>query len=214
MQQGYPMHSLIVTAQPEANSYTHAVTREVISGIKATTGHTFELLDLATSGFDATFNTADYAVFRENATAPDDVLAEQTRIDRADALVLIYPVFWWSMPAVMKGWIDRVFTQGWAYFDESGKDTIRLLNRLSVQTIAIGGATERTYQRRGYSDAMKTQIDQGIFGYIGARMIGTELILPLDAASSQAGLTRAFEIGSNIASAHQQSLAKKDKVEA
>lgn len=209
------MHSLIVTAQPEANSYTHAVTREVISGIKATTGHTFELLDLATSGFDATFNTADYAVFRENATAPDDVLAEQARVDRADALVLIYPVFWWSMPAVMKGWIDRVFTQGWAYFDENGKDTVRLLNRLSVQTIAIGGATERTYQRRGYSDAMKTQIDQGIFGYIGARVIGTELILPLDAASSQAGLTRAFEIGSNIASADQQSLAKKkNKVEA
>lgn len=206
------MHSLIVTAQPEPNAYTHAVTREVISGIKATTGHTYELLDLATSGFDATFNTADYAVFRENATPPADVLAEQARIDRADAHVLIYPVFWWSMPAVMKGWIDRVFTQGWAYFDENGKDTVRLLNRLSVQTIAIGGATERTYQRRGYSDAMNTQIDQGIFGYIGARVIGTELILPLDTASSQAGLARAFEIGSNIASAHHQSLAKVDSV--
>ncbi|MNE71736.1 Glutathione-regulated potassium-efflux system ancillary protein KefF [compost metagenome] len=147
-------------------------------------------------------------MFRDNATPPDDVVAEQARIDRADALILIYPVFWWSMPSVMKGWIDRVFTQGWAYFDESGKDTIRLLNRLSVQTIAIGGATERTYQSRGYSQAMKTQIDQGIFGYIGARVIGTELILPLDTASSQAGLVRAFEIGSNIANAHQQSLGK------
>lgn len=208
------MHSLIVTAQPETDAYSHAIAREVIAGIKTSENDTFELLDLATSGFDATFNTADYAVFRNNATPPDDVRAEQLRVDRADALILIYPVFWWSMPAVMKGWIDRVFTQGWAYFDESGKDTVRLLNRLSVQTIAIGAATERTYQRRGYADAMKTQIDQGIFGYIGARVIGTELILPLDTASSQAGLARAFEIGSNIASAHQQSITKANSVEA
>jgi NAD(P)H dehydrogenase (quinone) len=208
------MHSLIVTAQPETDAYSHAIAREVIAGIKTSGEHTFELLDLSTSGFNPTFNTADYAVFRNNATPPDDVATEQARLNRADALILIYPVFWWSMPAVMKGWIDRVFTQGWAYFDESGKDTVRLLNRLSVQTIAIGAANERTYQRRGYSQAMNTQIDQGIFGYIGARVIGTELILPLDSTSSQAGLKRACEIGSNIASAHQQSITKANSIKA
>jgi putative NADPH-quinone reductase len=48
------------------------------------------------------------------ATPPADVLAEQARIDRADALVLVFPIYWWSLPGLLKGWIDRVFVNGWA----------------------------------------------------------------------------------------------------
>ncbi len=53
---------------------------------------------------------ADHAVHRGQASPPADVLAEQARIDRADTLVLVYPIYWWSMPALLKGWIDRVFS--------------------------------------------------------------------------------------------------------
>ena len=40
---------------------------------------------------------------------------EQQRLDRADALVLVYPIYWWSFPAQLKGWIDRVFIQDWVH---------------------------------------------------------------------------------------------------
>jgi NAD(P)H dehydrogenase (quinone) len=111
---------------------------------------------------------------------------------------MIFPVYWWSMPAILKGWIDRVFPQGWAYVDVDGEETTRLLGRLAIQTIAIGGATQRTYDRRGYTQAIQTQIDQGIFGYVGAHMVGSELLLPLDGTSSNLGLQRAREIGRSL----------------
>ncbi|OLP59759.1 NAD(P)H dehydrogenase [Xaviernesmea oryzae] len=195
------MHSLIVIAHPEAGSYTHAVAEQVIGGLKDSPHNTYEIADLTAEDFDPRYTAADYRAFRDGTAPPADIVAEQARIDRADLLILIFPVYWWSLPAILKGWIDRVFTNGWAYIDAGGEDTTRLLGRLAVQTIAIGGATQRTYHKRGYAQAIQTQIDQGIFGYVGARMVGSELLLPLDAASSQAGLQRAREIGANLTSA-------------
>ena len=195
------MHSLIVIAHPEAGSYTHAVAKQVIDGLKEDPQNTFEIADLTAENFDPRYVEADYRAFRDGTVPPADALAEQARIDRADLLILIFPVYWWSMPAILKGWIDRVFTNGWAYIDAGGEETTRLLGRLAIQTIAIGGATQHTYDKRGYTDALRTQIDQGIFSYVGARMVGSELLLPLDTAASQAGLQRARQIGANLSAA-------------
>jgi NAD(P)H dehydrogenase (quinone) len=195
------MHSLIVVAHPEPASYTQALVEQVIAGLKEDPENTFEVADLTAEGFDPRYSPADHFAFRGGTPPPADAVAEQARIDRADLLIMVFPVYWWSMPAILKGWIDRVFTQGWAYVDADGGETKRLLGRLSIQTIAIGGATRRTYERRGYAQAIQTQIDQGIFGYVGASMVGSELLLPLDAASSEAALQRAREIGANLNSA-------------
>lgn len=195
------MHTLIVTSHPETHTYTHAVIEKVIAGLEKSPGQTYEVLDVAKTGFDPQFNDADYRVFREEAAPSADVLAEQARIDKADTLVLVFPVYWWSMPAALKGWVDRVFTQGWAYVDLDGESTTRLLGRLTVQILAIGGAVQGTYERRGYAAAMKTQIEDGIFGYVGAKVIGSELLLPLDKQSAAEGLVRAFEIGSGLTEA-------------
>ena len=99
---------------------------------------------------------------------PDDVNAEQQRINRADALVLVYPIYWWSFPAQLKGWIDRVFTQGWAYDERDGK-LVKLLGHLPVHLIALGGADQRTYARYGYFGSMKTQIDR-VFSATAVRL--------------------------------------------
>ncbi|MGE6738975.1 NAD(P)H-dependent oxidoreductase [Allorhizobium pseudoryzae] len=198
------MHSLIVIAHPDAGSYTHAVAKQVIAGLQEDPQNTVEIADLTAEGFDPSYTDADYRAFRDGTALPADVVAEQARIDRADLLILIFPVYWWSMPAILKGWIDRVFTNGWAYIDAEGQETTRLLGRLSVQTVAIGGATQHTYDKRGYAEALRTQIDEGIFGYAGARRMGLDLLLPLDDASSQSGLQRARAIGANLTCATQE----------
>lgn len=197
------MHSLIVIAHPDAGSYTHAVAKQVIAGLQEDPQNTVEIADLTAEGFDPRYTGADYRAFRDATALPADIIAEQARIDRADLLILIFPVYWWSMPAILKGWIDRVFTNGWA-FNAEGQETTRLLDRLLVQTVAIGGATQHTYDKRGYAEALRTQIDEGIFDYVGARRIGSHLLLPLDEASSQAGLQRARTIGANLICATQE----------
>ncbi|PPT91042.1 NAD(P)H-dependent oxidoreductase [Xanthomonas theicola] len=193
------MHAVIVVAHPDQRSHTHAVAAQLGAGLAAAdAGHTFEIADLAQEGFDPRFTRNDVAV-QLKTTAPDtDIAAEHARLDRADALILVYPIYWWSFPALLKGWIDRVFTQGWAYEDDANGRLVGKLARLRVHLLAIGGADQRTYARHGYFGAMKTQIDHGIFGYCGARVQTSELLLLPDPAFPQAHYASAHAIGRRI----------------
>ncbi|CAB3954300.1 Glutathione-regulated potassium-efflux system ancillary protein KefF [Achromobacter insolitus] len=192
------MHALIVVAHPDPASLTHAVARQVAEGISAFgSGHTFEIADLTAEGFDPGFTQRDVLLAQGKAEPLPEIAAEHARLERADALVLVYPVYWWSFPGLLKGWIDRVFTQGWAYDDTDGK-LVKKLQRLKVHLIALGGANQRTYARHGYFGAMKTQIDHGIFGYCGASVATSELLLPSDAGFPAAHLATARTVGEKV----------------
>ncbi|WP_420962959.1 NAD(P)H-dependent oxidoreductase [Brucella sp. IR073] len=192
------MHALIVVSHPHTTSLTHAVANEVAASITAEGSHTAEMADLAAEGFDPRFAQEDFAAFLRQAPAPSDVAAEQARLDRADALVLVYPVYWWSFPGLLKGWIDRVFSNGWAYDDTPETGVVKKLQRLKVHLVAIGGADLRTYARRGYFAAMRAQIEQGIFDYCGAQVVISELLLPPENGDWTPRLNEARSIGAKV----------------
>lgn len=191
------MHALIVVAHHDPQSLTHSVAAEVGAGLTAS-GHTFEMADLAAEGFDPRYSAADHSVHRTRVVPPADVLAEQARIDRADALVLAYPIYWWSMPALLKGWVDRVFVNGWAI--DYGPDTPvqKKLRHLQVHLLALGGADESAFERHGYAKAMNTQIDHGIFDYCGARVLTSQLLLDSESGTAQAHLHKARAVGQGL----------------
>lgn len=194
------MHTLIVTSHPNPGALTHAVARHIAEGITSTAaGATAELADLSAEGFDPRFNQDDMQGHQRLAPFPADVLAEQARLDRTTALVLVFPVYWWSMPALMKGWIDRVFSNGWAYDDSSGQGVVKKLGHLSIHLVGLGGADQRTWHKRGYTDAMKTQIETGIFDYCGAPVLSSTLLLETDNGDAQAHLQTAHALGQRIA---------------
>lgn len=191
-----PLHALVVVAHPEKTSLTNSVAAAVTWGVERA-GHSVEIADLVAEGFDPRYSAADQAAYRRGGTTPADVAAEQARIDRSDALVLVYPVYWWSFPGVLKGWIDRVFANGWAYQDtETG--VVKKLQKLKVHLVAIGGADLRTYGRRGYLWAMRTQIEHGIFDYCGATVMKSELFLPTEDGHRSEQLTAARAIGEAV----------------
>jgi len=193
------MHSLIVVAHPDPASLTHAVAARIGRAITgADARNTVTVADLAAEGFDPRFNTADIGLFKQGATVPADVAAEHARVDAADTLVLVYPLYWWSFPALLKGWIDRVFTQGWAYADGADGKVEKKLQRLQVHLVGIGGAGAEMIERRGYGAAMKTQIDMGIFDYCGATVRSSTLLLDADSGRAQAHLQTAADIGRTI----------------
>ena len=192
------MHATIVVAHPIHQSLTQAIAGKVSEGIAASgTGHGAEIVDLMAEGFDPRFTERDTAVLAGEAVPAEEVLAEQAMLDRSDALVLVYPVYWWSMPALLKGWIDRVFSNGWAY-DDSGDGIVKKLGRLPVHLVAIGGADRRTYDRHGYAEAMKTQIDHGIFDYCGAPVLTSEILHVPAEGRAEALLERAEAIGRGV----------------
>jgi NAD(P)H dehydrogenase (quinone) len=84
------------------------------------------------------------------------------RIERNDATVMVFPVYWWSMPALLKGWIDRVWNNGWAY-------GARTFPQKRAWMIGIAGGLESGFAKRGYDTAIQTQLDVGILDYCGVR---------------------------------------------
>jgi putative NADPH-quinone reductase len=91
---------------------------------------------------------------------------------------------------MLKGWIDRVFSNGWAYGDSSGHGVLKKLGHLPIHLVGLGGADDRTWQKRGYTGAMKTQIESGIFDYCGAQVWSSTLLLETDRSDTRAPADR------------------------
>ncbi|WP_369138684.1 NAD(P)H-dependent oxidoreductase [Modestobacter versicolor] len=163
------MHTLVVLAHPDPSSLTSAVAGQLENALRPSS---VEVADLAAEGFDPRFTLADRRAYTDGADLPDDVRREQRRLDRATDLVLVFPAFWWSMPALLKGWVDRVFVSGWA-FDHSPRDPGAglqpRLQRLTTHLLPVAGADAGAYDRHGYEQALRTQVEHGIVEYCGSR---------------------------------------------
>lgn len=193
------MHSLIVVSHPSPTALTHAVAAEIERAIAAASpANSVEIADLSREGFDPRFSLSDIAAFNLEAPLGDDARAEQARIERAASLILVYPVYWWSMPGLLKGWIDRVFTNGWAYDESADGKVEKKLTWLRVHLVAIAAAPSEMYIRRGYSQAMTTQIDKGIFDYCGAPVVSSDMLSIPDARATDEILVEARRIGARI----------------
>lgn len=188
-------HALIVLSHPDPTSLTHAVGRAFAEGVQERGLHTAEIADIHAEGFQAAYNQADRCAYGLNADLPPDVRREQERVDRADALALVYPVYWWSFPGLLKGWIDRVFSNGWAYSESADGQVEKRLGRLAIHLIGIGGAGGGTYERHGYHEAMRTQIDHGIFGYCGAPVLTSKLLLDVNGKAAASHVVTARALG-------------------
>lgn len=170
---------LIVLAHPDENSLTHrfaAELNDVLTARGAVTG----VADLAAEGFEPRFGIDDHDAFLGRRAVPGDVVLEQKRIDEAEHLFLVFPVYWWSMPALLKGWIDRVFVRGWAFEQPEGGPLRPKLKDLTVHLIPVAGADAGVYRRHGYGASLSTQIDHGIVDYCGAKRGSTTYLYDTD----------------------------------
>jgi NAD(P)H dehydrogenase (quinone) len=163
-----PVHTLVVTAHSDPRSLTHHVAAEVAKA--AADWGTVEHADLAAEGFDPRFVQDDRATYQGRGPMHDDIVAEHVRLDRATDVVLVFPVYWWSMPALLKGWIDRVFINGWA-FDHDPQQGLRpRLQHLTFHVVPVAASDEGLYERHGYEKALRTQVEHGLVDYCGGSL--------------------------------------------
>ncbi len=167
------MHALLVAANPDPRSLTHYVLGRLEAALQPVP---VEIADLSEEGFDPRFTAADRRAYQEGGTYPADVTAEHRRLERATDLVLVFPVYWWSMPAVLKGWIDRVFVNGWAFEHSPATGLRPKLQNLTTHLLPIAGDDSGAYERHGYENALRTQIEHGIVDYCGSRRGSTAFI--------------------------------------
>lgn len=123
------MKVLLVFAHPEPRSLNGALRDVAIAELKAQ-GHDVAVSDLYAEGWKSQVDRADFPVLDdmtvlqpaaaskqafEADALTEDVKAEIEKLLWADLLILQFPLWWFTMPAILKGWVDRVFAYGFAY---------------------------------------------------------------------------------------------------
>jgi NAD(P)H dehydrogenase (quinone) len=188
------MHVLTILDHPNPTSFSAAVAHKFMDGAKAA-GHSVELADLYAEGFDPRWSMAD--IEQEGPeTTPADVVKEQERIARADAICLVFPLFWWGMPSMTKGWVDRVWTWGWAY--DQLDDPEQSLQRFRSGVFLIpAGARSDEMENDGYLAALETAWVKGTFGYFGFSPRKLEVLNGSTGSSArrQSLLEKSYQIG-------------------
>lgn len=184
------MRTLIVYAHPEPNSLNGSLKDLAVATLE-NAGHDVQVSDLYAAGWKAVVDSADYGphassplnVAADSGRAFDagtltaDVHAEQQKLLWADAILLQFPLWWYTMPAILKGWVDRVFTYHFAYGvgehsetkygERFGEGT--LAGKRAMLSVTTGGP-ESHYSDRGINGPIGDllfPIEHGILYYPG-----------------------------------------------
>ncbi|MEW1931670.1 NAD(P)H-dependent oxidoreductase [Rhodococcus sp. NPDC079359] len=195
------MNILWVYAHPEPRSLNGSLRKAALEQLHAD-GHTVEQSDLYAMQWNPLIRPADYdhdpterfQVANASSSAlaagtqTPDIVAEQQKLLRADAVVLQFPLWWFSMPAIMKGWVDRVFVEGFGYGIRRADGRSRrygdgmLAGKRAMIVVSMGGS-EHTVSPRGINGDLHEllyPIQHGILFYTGMSVLPPVLIASAD----------------------------------
>jgi NAD(P)H dehydrogenase (quinone) len=198
------MKVLLVFAHPEPSSFNGAL-RDVALDALGRQGHEVQVSDLYAMRWKSEIDRDDFPTLAAEArlnVAPasrdafaanaltSDVKAELDKLRWADALILQFPLWWFSMPAILKGWVDRVFANGFAYGigehsdrrwgDRYGEGA--LAGKRAMLIVTAGGWEEH-YSPRGINgpiDDLLFPINHGILFYPGYNVLPSFVVFHAD----------------------------------
>ena len=160
---GGAMRALIVVAHPMRGAFCAALGDAVGNGVQVAGGQV-DLCDLGAEGFQPVMQPQDMAQFT-GESPPEDVQAHMARIEAAQALAFVFPVWWWSVPAVLKGWFDRVLRVNWAWSDEATRPLALAGKR--VRMLATTADSPQGFANSGAESVLRQQLCQGVWGFCG-----------------------------------------------
>ena len=151
------MHIYIIYAHPGKLSFCRDVLATFVGALHRA-GHSVDVHDLYEDNFRTDMDADQYQ--REvagdpEAALPEDVRGEHERITRADVLAFIFPNWWSDAPAKLKGWFDRVWSYGYAYFYQTDGERGSRIRPKKAVVICSAGHTEQHLQETGIADSMR-----------------------------------------------------------
>lgn len=151
------MHILILLANPEPTSFCHALASAAREALTAA-GHRVTVSDLFAQGFNPVAGRHDFttvadpdrfhyqseqALAARQGTFSPEIAAEQAKLQAADILIPVFPIWWSGPPAILKGWLERVLAYGFAYVDGHRFETGLFRGRRAMVCVTTGGTPER-----------------------------------------------------------------------
>ena len=177
------MKVLIVHAHYEDQSFCTALKNQAVATLTAA-GHAVQVSDLyamqwnpvASQADFAAPDNPDYCVYAleqrkgvENGSIAPDIQAEIAKVEWCDLLILNFPMFWFSLPAMLKGWIDRVFVSGKFYGGKRFYDQGGMAGKQAMLCFTLGGREHMFGPEaiHGEMDVLLRPIQRGALAYAG-----------------------------------------------
>lgn len=157
------MKTVILYAHPYEGSFNHSVFLEVQQLLK-NQGKEIDIIDLYEDGFDPVMRKADLKLFSKGEFADPLAKSYAERLKAADELVMIFPIWWYGEPAILKGFYDKVFLKGWTYEEKDHG----LVGILPIKKATI--LTTASIDKQGFAylgNPIENILAKGTLGLVG-----------------------------------------------
>jgi len=156
------MNCLIVTTHPLNDSLCKALSKHVIKKIEEK-GYEIEVEDLYAKNFEPALTIAERESYYSGDFNQSELSEQIKKIKKAETLILLFPTWWFSFPAMLKGWFDRVWCPGVAYNHASDLGAIKPLldnleNVLVITTLGSPWWVDRLIMRQPVKKVIKTAL--------------------------------------------------------
>ena len=161
------MRILLVFAHPLADSYAGAL-RDAIVDTLRTGGHIVDLCDLHKESFDPVLSAHERRVYEDTAANEEAVSGHVQRLRRAEGVIVVFPSWWYGMPAILKGYFDRVWLPGVAF--EFGPRSIEpLLTSIRLFGVVTTTGAPAWFTRIYMGDPSRKVLMRGLARLLAAR---------------------------------------------
>jgi NAD(P)H dehydrogenase (quinone) len=175
------MKHLVILAHPREGSFTRDICDIYVRTVRAL-GHEVVVRDLYAMKFNPVATVEDITGNR-TGKIPADVKVEQDHLVWADVIALFHPIWWIDRPAILKGYIDRVFAIGFAY-GYSPNGPVGILKDKRAIIFSSAGSTQEHFDQSGKMQAVRTAQDVGTMEFCNIKMIEHVHFSPLGSRST------------------------------
>lgn len=158
------MKALVIFTHPKQRSFNRIILDNVVEELKNKSIEV-KIKDLYAEKFNSLLSAEDFEEM-ENGQTPSDIAREQADVAWADILIFIYPIWWWGMPSMLKGWIDRVLCDGFAYSDTPEGYKPLLVKKRAI-VITTSRSSKDFWNEHDMGVAVSKLSIQGVYGVIG-----------------------------------------------
>ncbi|TCI91374.1 NAD(P)H-dependent oxidoreductase [Tenacibaculum sp. M341] len=169
------MNVLIINGHPDTESYNKALADAYYEGVLTNVDVNTTLIEVGALEFNLNLK---YGYRRRMELEPDLEFAIK-EIKKANHIVWVLPLWWGGMPAVLKGFLDRILLPGIAFELEEGKTFQKKLFKNKTSSIILTADTPKWYYRLFLKSALLYQFKKGILEFCGIKLKKTTYIAPI-----------------------------------
>ncbi|WP_141432329.1 NAD(P)H-dependent oxidoreductase [Bacillus sp. 03113] len=163
----HPYGALASENIPHQRSYSAALLAAVTRGLSSA-GHKIDLIDLHADGFNPVLSAEELSAWRQKKTIDPLVIDYQRRLIDADYIVFIFPIWWECMPALTKGFLDKVFVKSIIYDERKpGRPFVSLLPKIKGVSLLTVMSTPGFFYRLFFGNPVTKILFRGTFRKMG-----------------------------------------------